>query len=91
LIDITPKSDGETRILFLPDLKLVWEGKRYPNHFAPLLQWREVTDWLAASQRIMNMTKPEMNTIRSDELLNAQMQLAEAVKRLEKRYLRHRK
>jgi len=27
LIDVTPDADGETRILFLPDSKRVWEGE----------------------------------------------------------------
>ncbi len=34
LIDVTPKPDGEARILFLPDPTLVWEGKRIEGHFA---------------------------------------------------------
>ncbi len=31
LIDVTPKDDGETRILFLPDSKRVWEKDLIPN------------------------------------------------------------
>lgn len=27
LIDVTPRADGQTRILFLPDSKRVWEGE----------------------------------------------------------------
>lgn len=28
LIDVTPRADEQMRILFLPDLKRVWEGER---------------------------------------------------------------
>lgn len=31
LVDITPKDDGETRILFLPDNTRVWEKELVPN------------------------------------------------------------
>lgn len=31
LIDVTPKEDGETRILFLPDSKRVWKRELVPN------------------------------------------------------------
>jgi hypothetical protein len=89
LVDITPKPDGETKILFLHDPKLVWDGKRYPSHFTPLVQWREVTIWLAAVQRVQNLIQPGVNVI-DDEFINANMQLKDASKKLEKRYLKNK-
>ncbi len=49
LLDVTPNE--ESQVLFLPDPKLVWEGE-HPGHFLPLVHWREIQDYLAASARI---------------------------------------
>jgi hypothetical protein len=45
-LDVSPTPESQT--LFLPDPKLVWEGKPIPSRFLPLKHWREIQDYLAA-------------------------------------------
>ena len=76
LLDVTPNE--ESQVLFLPDPKLVWEGKRIPGRFLPLMHWREVQDYLAASARLQPGILGETDA-------SAQAELKRAVKALEKR------
>jgi hypothetical protein len=45
--DITPKPDGEDRILFLPDPRIVWQGKRIASVIIPLSYKRDVQELVA--------------------------------------------
>ena len=56
LIDVTPKPDDETSILFLPD-NVAWDGRKTPSRIIPLRQdVPEVVAYAAASQRVNNDT-----------------------------------
>jgi len=46
LFDPTPKDDGETRILFVPDDRQTWQGIRVPNIHHALVDGPEVRDFL---------------------------------------------
>ncbi len=48
--DVLPNENGETRILFLPDLKVAWRGKTIESRFKPLSFKREIHE-LAALYR----------------------------------------
>ncbi len=48
--DVLPKAGGETKILFLPDLKVAWQGKALESRFKPLSFKREIHE-LAALYR----------------------------------------
>lgn len=50
LIDITPKKDGETEILFLPDGKRIWTGELIDNVRMPLVD-NEITRRLIKSSK----------------------------------------
>ena len=50
LIDITPKRDGETEILFLPDSKRTWTGELVDNVRMPLID-NEITRLLIKSSK----------------------------------------
>ncbi len=50
LCDVLPKPNGETTILFLPDLKVAWRGKAIESRFKPLSFKREIHE-LAALYR----------------------------------------
>ena len=84
LIDVSPKPNGEDRILFLPDPRLVWTGQRIEGHVATLLHWREVQDYLAADARVQHLARPEAN-VDPTERVTAQTELKRAIKALEKR------
>lgn len=52
LIDITPKKDGETEILFLPDVKRVWTGELVDNVRLPLVD-NEITRRLVGDSKAL--------------------------------------
>jgi hypothetical protein len=81
LIDVSPQPNGESQILFLPDPRLVWEGKWIEGHSSPLLHWREVQDYLAANARVQKMRQAGA----SAEYLSAGKELKRATAALEKR------
>lgn len=84
-LDVSPKPDGETQILFLHDPKAVLEGKRIPSHFLPLMHWREIQDFLAVNARLKNMYQPGINSIDPNEYASVQAELKRATNALEKR------
>ena len=85
LIDISPPPNGENQILFLPDPKLVWEGKRIEGHLAPLFHWREIHEYLTAHARVQNMGQPGASMA---DYQTAGAELKRASKALEKRLAR---
>jgi hypothetical protein len=89
LVDITPKPDGETKVLFLHDSKLVWKGERYPCQLVALEYWSEVTKWFAAMRRYHKLNQPGTNVIDKNGLTHANKQLSDAIKKLEKKYSKH--
>lgn len=84
-LDVSPTPNGETKILFLSDPKLVWEGKRIPSHFLPLMHWREIQDYLAAHARLEKMVQAGIDSIEPTEHASAVAELKRSVKALEKR------
>lgn len=84
-LDVSPTPHGETKILFLPDAKLVLEGKRIPSHSQPLSHWREIQDYLAADARLTKLAQAATNSIEPTEYATARADLKRAVKALEKR------
>jgi len=69
----------ESQVLFLPDPKIVWEGKPIPGYFLPLMHWREIQDYLAADARLVRQRGNET------EYVNARTELKRAGEALEKR------
>lgn len=90
LIDITPKPDGEVRILFVPDPRLVWQGKRIRCHYAALRFWREISEFITANEKLKGMIQPGPNSIDAAQYFSALMELGRATKALERKYYRAR-
>ncbi len=84
LIDPSPNSGGESRILFLADPKLNLDAPQPPDRWIALLHRREAEEYLAADQKIR-----EMNRIRQrvdpTAYAQASTELKRAITALEKR------
>ena len=51
LIDITPKSDNETQILFLPDCQRIYEHKAIANKYKALIDNESTRLWLKCANK----------------------------------------
>ena len=51
LVDPTPKADGESRILFLPDRTAIDSGEVIPSRHHPLCDWPEVAQYVDVSRQ----------------------------------------
>ena len=57
MIDITPKVNQESQILFLPDNAKVYEGVQVDNYRFPLKKDRLITDFIQLSRMIFQVQK----------------------------------
>lgn len=49
LVDVSPKADGETEIVFLPDSKRVWQNKAVASFRMPLRDDPALRDYISAA------------------------------------------
>jgi len=56
-IDITPKTDKETRILFIPDNRRTWEGSIVDNIRHPMIDRPEINEFIRLSKEQFNIQK----------------------------------
>lgn len=57
LHDPTPKTDGESRVLFLPDRSTQDNGGVTPNQYQPLRDWIEITEYISACNNISEVQR----------------------------------
>ncbi|OJW13021.1 MAG: hypothetical protein BGO49_19620 [Planctomycetales bacterium 71-10] len=68
LIDITPKADGERRVLFLPDSKMSFEGSVVPNRLHDIARTEISRTMVEGNRRIAEVTAALSDKVRNGEL-----------------------
>lgn len=80
LMDGSPKQDGETRILFLPDGMVEWKRLRIPNKRMPLRNIKPVSEFIAAGKMKYLLLGPTTGAYRvTPEIARNEMRLAQAI------------
>lgn len=84
LHDATPKADGETRVLFVPDRDAVDHGSVTPSRHQPLREWEEIAEYIEMCRHISEFQRehyPNLPALQWDTLLRQKEAQAAGIRR----------
>ena len=86
LVDVSPKEDGETRILFLPDPGRRFLGKRIDSHYVALRDDPQITEFISLNKSKVHL-EPEGggNFVPTEQYLRIRNRIAEIIPHLDRK------